>query len=47
MSAVFLAILSNAGFISLKPVSLALIKRAAELNIKLIDAIHVATAEAL
>ncbi len=51
VSAVFLAILSNADFISLEPVSLALIKRAAalgaELNIKLIDAIHVATAEAL
>jgi predicted nucleic acid-binding protein len=43
--------LSNPEFISLEPVSLALIKRAAvlgaELNIKLIDAIHVATAEAL
>ncbi len=51
VSAVFLAILSNAEFISLAPVSLALIKRAAalgaELNMKLIDAIHVATAEAL
>ncbi|MEN3151176.1 type II toxin-antitoxin system VapC family toxin [Neorhizobium sp. IRAMC:178] len=51
VSAVFVAILSNAEFISLEPVSLALIKRAAELgvefNMKLIDAIHVATAEAL
>ncbi|CAN7560637.1 type II toxin-antitoxin system VapC family toxin [Neorhizobium sp. LjRoot104] len=51
VSAVFVAILSNADFISLEPVSLALIKRAAvlgsELNMKLIDAIHVASAEAL
>lgn len=51
VSAVFLTILSNADFISLEPVSLALIKRAAalgaELNMKLVDAIHVATAEAL
>lgn len=43
--------LLEAGFITLEPVSLALIKRAAslgaDLNMKLIDAIHVATAEAL
>lgn len=51
VSAIFLALLSNGSFISLEPVSLTLIKRAAELgaelNMKLIDAIHVATAEAL
>ena len=51
LSDIFLEVLGNASFISLEPVNLSLIKRAAflgaELNMKLIDAIHVATAEAL
>ena len=55
VSDVFLSILGNENFITLEPVTLPLIKRAAalgaELNMKLIDmkfidAIHVATAEA-
>jgi predicted nucleic acid-binding protein len=51
VSAIFLTPLSNGDFMSRDPVSLTLIKRAAELgaelNMKLIDTIHVATAGAL
>jgi predicted nucleic acid-binding protein len=50
-AAIYVSALENENFITLKPVSLALIKRAAELgaelNMKLIDAIHAATVEAL
>jgi predicted nucleic acid-binding protein len=47
----YLSVLENEDFITLEPVSLSIIRRAAhlgaELNMKLIDAIHVATAETL
>lgn len=48
---IYLDMFSDADFISLAPVTIEIIKRAAflgaDLNMKLLDAIHVATAESL